>query len=155
MTTTQSAILAALALAAALPAGAASAACPAPDPAAVSGAVQGMFSAMATGDLKAAERFMTPEFYIFDGGARFDGDGIFDLIGAQQKTGAAYSWKVTEPQVHFACDTAWITYVNRGGVTKTGQTTPVTWLESGVLEYKNGRWLIAFMHSTRAPAAVK
>ena len=140
----------AFALVAAL-AGAASAACPAPDPAAVSGAVQGMFSAMATGDLKAARTYLAPDFYIYDGGMRFDADGIFGLIGTQQQAGAAYTWKVTEPQAHFACDTAWITYVNKGGFAKAGQETPLTWLESGVLQYEQGRWLIVFMHSTRTP----
>jgi len=153
MTSKRFAILSALACAAlAATASHVSAACPAADPAAVSGAVQGMFSAMAVRDLKAARGYLAPDFYIYDGGMRFDADGIFGLIGAQQQAGAVYTWKVTEPKVHFACDTAWITYVNTGGVAKAGQDTPLTWLESGVLKYEAGHWAIVFMHSTRVPA---
>jgi len=130
-------------------------ACPVPDSAAVSSAVQGMFSAMASGDLKAASSYLTPDFYIYDGGMRFDGDGILHVIQEQEKAGSVYAWTVTEPKVRFACETAWITYVNRGGFTKAGLQTPLTWLESGVLQYRKGRWLIAFMHSTPTPAATK
>lgn len=144
---------AALALAfcasAALPA---AAACPAADPSAVSGAVQGMFSALAAGDLQTSRSYLAPEFFIFDGGVRFDGTGIMDVIARQQKDGSIYVWKVTDPEVRFACTTAWIAYVNKGSVTKDGATVPVTWLESGVLEHRSGRWLIVFMHSTRTPA---
>jgi len=64
------------------------AACPAPDPAAVSGAVPGMFSAMATGDLKAAHSYVVPDCYIYDGGMRFDADGIVGLIRQLQQAGA-------------------------------------------------------------------
>jgi ketosteroid isomerase-like protein len=149
MITRASALLPALAFAAA--AGAASAACPPADPAAVAGTIQDMYSAVAAGDMTAAKRFTAPDFYIFDGGRRFDGDGIFGLMQGLEQSGAAYTWKVTEPKVAFACETAWITYVNRGGFTKAGQETPLTWLESGVLRYEAGRWKIAFMHSTRVP----
>jgi ketosteroid isomerase-like protein len=129
----------------------ASAACPAQDPAAVSGVVQAMFSALATGDAKTAKTYFTPDFYLFDNGVRFDADGIVALLQQAQHVGSTYVWKVTEPDVHFACELAWIAYVNQGAVTKDGQETPVTWLESGVLQYEHGRWLIRFMHSTRVP----
>jgi hypothetical protein len=128
-----------------------SAACPAQDPAAVSGTVQAMFSAMAIGDAKTAKTYFTSDFYLYDGGVRFDADGILALIQGAQHAGSTYTWKVTEPDVHFACKLAWIAYVNQGGVAKDGQETPVTWLESGVLQYEHGRWLIRFMHSTRVP----
>ncbi len=129
----------------------ASAACPAQDPAAVSGTVQEMFSALAAGDAKTARSYYTPDFYLFDGGVRFDAGGILALIQQAQHAGSTYTWKVTEPDVHFACKLAWIAYTNQGGVTKDGQLTPLTWLESGVLKYEHGRWMIRFMHSTRVP----
>jgi ketosteroid isomerase-like protein len=145
-----SAAVAAIAFAAVMSAPAL-AACPAQDPAAVSGTVQAMFSAMATGDVKTARSTFTPDFYLFDNGVRFDADGILALVQQAQHAGSTYTWKVTEPDVHFACKLAWIAYVNQGGVTKDGQQTPLTWLESGVLQYERGRWMIRFMHSTRVP----
>ena len=155
MTSKWSSVAVAVAAFAAVTSTPASAACPAQDPAAVSGTVQAMFSAMATGDVKTAKAYFTPDFYIFDGGTRFDADGILALVQQAQHAGSTYVWKVTEPDVHFACKLAWIAYVNQGGVTKDGQETPVTWLESGVLQYEHGRWLIRFMHSTRVPPPKK
>jgi Domain of unknown function (DUF4440) len=131
---------------------AAFAACPPENPAAVSGTVQSMFTALAKGDVKTAQTYMAPNFYLFDGGVRFDADGIFAVIQKAQQSGSTYTWKVTEPQVHFACNVAWITYVNQGGVATAGKEKPVTWLESGILRHEAGRWVILFMHSTRAPA---
>jgi hypothetical protein len=138
---------------ASLAAGAArTAACPRADPAAVSGAVQAMFDALAAQDLKTTRTHLAPDFYAFDGGARFDADGLLALISEKQQSGSTFKWTVTAPQVRFACDAAWISYVNRGGITKAGQETPVTWLESGVLKWEAGRWVIQFLHSTRATA---
>jgi len=54
---------------------------------------------------------------------------------------------------HFACDTAWIDYINRGSVFDGKTTVPTTWLESAVLEHGNTGWKIRFFHSTRVPAA--
>ena len=130
---------------------AAPSACAPVDPGPVAGTIQAMYTALAAGDAKTARAFMAPDFYIFDGGARFDTDGILGLIRKTQQAGATYRWQVTEPRAQIACDIAWITYVNRGGVAKAGQETPMTWLESGVLRWEAGRWVIEFMHSTRQP----
>ncbi len=138
--------------AAALSMAASAHACPPQHPADVAGAIQAMYSALAVKDTAAARAHLTPGFYIYDNGVRFDADGIVKLIQNAQATGASYRWAVTEPRVEFACDTAWITYVNRGGVTRDGKETPLSWLESGVLKHVGDRWLIEFMHSTRVPA---
>jgi ketosteroid isomerase-like protein len=122
------------------------------DVGAVRDAVQGMYAAAAARDFEAARRFFAPGFYIFDLGVRYDGDAILAQIERGQEAGATYRWEVTEPEVGFAGDMAWIAYVNRGGITNDGVEAPVTWLESAVLRYDAGRWLIVFMHSTRAPA---
>ncbi|MDE1938710.1 MAG: nuclear transport factor 2 family protein [Alphaproteobacteria bacterium] len=145
-------VLSSAVFAAALSLGSAAlAACPPANPAAVSATVQSMFTALAKGDVKMARTYMAPKFYLFDGGVRFDADGIFAAIQKAQQSGSTYAWNVTEPEVHFACNIAWITYVNQGGVTTAGKETPVTWLESGILRHEAGRWVILFMHSTRAP----
>jgi hypothetical protein len=65
---------------------------------------------------------------------------------------------VIEPQVHVSCNLAWITYVNKGAVQDSSGRQDVTWLESAILEsaildYVNGHWLIHFFHSTRAPVS--
>jgi hypothetical protein len=58
-----------------------------------------------------------------------------------------------DPDVHFACDTAWIDYTNRGSVFDGKTTTPLTWLESAVLVHGKTGWQIRFLHSTEVLAS--
>jgi hypothetical protein len=113
-----------------------------------------MYAALSVDDgARLAETVFAPGFYAFDGGRRFSGPELAALIAAAHKAGKAYVWTVQEPDVRFACDHAWIAYVNRGSVTDASGATPVTWLESAVLRHDGTRWRIEFFHSTRAPAA--
>ena len=60
-------------------------------------------------------------------------------------------WSVQEPVVEVDCNMAWITYVNKCSVTMPdGKKTDMKWLESAVLEKRDGKWLLRFFHSTRA-----
>ena|ERR1700733_9761874 len=89
------------------------------------------------------------DFYIFDVGARFNGDTIMGFIKAQHAAGKRYEWNVTEPDVHISGNTAWIAYVNKGSITDASGTARQNWLESAFLEKQAGAWKIVFMHSTR------
>jgi hypothetical protein len=61
--------------------------------------------------------------------------------------------RITDAEVHVACNLAWITYVNQGSVEDASGRQAVTWLESAILEYSDARWRIRFLHSTRASKA--
>jgi hypothetical protein len=116
--------------------------------------MQNMFAAMRDDDLKRFQEIAAPNLYAYDGGRRFNGpESLVDLIKSLHASGKRYEWSVTEPEVHVACNVAWITYVNQGSVEDNSGRQVVTWLESAVLEYANARWRIRFMHSTRAPKA--
>ena len=47
-------------------------------------AVKTIFTAVQADDVALLNRVVAPDFYIYDGGSRFNGDGILDLIKAQQ-----------------------------------------------------------------------
>ena len=116
--------------------------------------MRSMFAVMRVDDLKRFQEIATPDFYAYDGGVRFAGPAsLVDLIKKLHASGKRYEWSVTQPEVHVACNVAWITYVNQGSVEDASGRQPVTWLESAVLEYANARWRIRFIHSTRAPKA--
>ena len=115
--------------------------------------VKGIFAAAALDDLAKFHAVVAPGFYLYDAGARFDGDAIMTLIKAEHAKGRRYEWNVTEPDVHVIGDTAWIAYVNKGAVTDESGTKAQSWLESAFLERSGGVWKIVFMHSTRVPAA--
>jgi Domain of unknown function (DUF4440) len=115
--------------------------------------VSTIFAAALTDDVAKFDSVIAPGFYIYDVGARFNGDSIMALIKAQHVAGKRYEWKVTEPDVHISGKTAWIAYVNKGSITDASSTVNQTWLESAFLEKQAGTWKIVFMHSTRVPVA--
>ena len=120
----------------------------------VVGVMQSFFAAMRVDDLKGVQEITSPNLYAYDNGVRFNGPAsLVDLIKGLHASGKRYEWSVTEPDVHVACDVAWIAYVDRGSVEDASGRQEVTWLESAVLEYANARWRIQFLHSTRAPKA--
>jgi len=111
--------------------------------------VSTIFTAARVDDTAKFDSVIASDFYIFDGGARFNGDTIMAFIKAQHAAGKRYEWNVTEPDVHVSGDTAWIAYVNKGSITDASGTTKQNWLESVFLEKQAGNWKIVFMHSTR------
>jgi hypothetical protein len=119
----------------------------------VVGVMQKFFAAMRADDLKRFQEIAVPNFYAYDGGKRFTGPALVDFIKGAHANGKRYEWSVTEPEVHVACNLAWITYVNQGYVEDASGRQALTWLESAVLEYAGASWRIRFIHSTRAPKA--
>jgi ketosteroid isomerase-like protein len=114
--------------------------------------VSTIFDAARADDVAKFKSVIAAEFYIFDGGARFNADSIMAFIKAQHAAGKHYEWNVTEPDVHISGNTAWIAYVNQGSITDASGTVSQKWLESAFLQKQAGIWKIVFMHSTRAPA---
>jgi len=117
--------------------------------------VNTIFTAARADDVAKFESVIASDFYIFDGGARFNGDSIMAFIKAQHAAGKRYEWNVTDPDVHISGNTAWIAYVNKGSTTDASGTLNQNWLESAFLEKQAGTWKIAFMHSTRVPMATQ
>ena len=115
--------------------------------------VSTIFDAARTDDVAKFNSVIAAEFYMFDGGARFNGDAIMAFIKAQHAAGKRYEWNVTEPDVHISGNTAWIAYVNKGSITDASGTTNQKWLESAFLRKEAGNWKIVFMHSTRVRMA--
>src|SRR5580704_7156334 len=117
--------------------------------------VSTIFTAARADDVAKFDSVIAPGFYIFDVGARFNGDSIMALIKTQHAAGKRYEWNVTEPDIHISGNTAWIAYVNKGSITDASGTVNQNWLESAFLEKQAGSWKIVFMHSTRVPMATQ
>jgi Domain of unknown function (DUF4440) len=113
--------------------------------------VKALFAAASADDLAKFDSVVTPDFYMYDAGARVNGDSIMALIKTAHASGVHYEWNVTQPDVHVSGDTAWIAYVNEGSVTNASRTQHMKWLESAFLRKEAGTWKIAFFHSTRVP----
>jgi hypothetical protein len=117
--------------------------------------VSTIFTAARADDVAKFDSVIAPGFYIFDVGARFNGDTIMASIKALHAAGKRYEWNVTEPDVHITGNTAWIAYVNKGSISDASGTLNQNWLESAFLEKQAGTWKIVFMHSTRVPVATR
>jgi hypothetical protein len=111
-----------------------------------------MYTALTKDDLDIWRTAIAKDFFSFDGGKRFDGDALFDLIKANHAKGTVYVWTVNDPKVDVVCDMALVTYINTGSVTSSANgTRNVSWLESATLRHDGQRWRISFFHSTVAP----
>jgi hypothetical protein len=128
-------------------------ACAPQNPQAIVDVVAAMYDAALNDDEARMTEILAPGFYAFEAGHRFDGMTLPNLIKVAHKGGRVYRWSVTLPDVHIACDTAWIAYVNDGAVGDAKGTAPQKWLESANLAYMHGRWRMLFLSSMRAPPA--
>jgi hypothetical protein len=117
--------------------------------------VSAIFTAARTDDVTKFDSVIASDFYIYDGGARFNGDSVMNLIKALHAEGKRFEWNVTEPDVHITGIMAWIAYVNKGSITDASGTVNQNWLESVFLQKQAGIWKIVFMHSTRVPMATQ
>jgi ketosteroid isomerase-like protein len=113
--------------------------------------VKTIFTAIRTDDAAKLNSVITPDFYIFDGGKRFNAEQVMAIFKAQHLAGKRYEWNVTEPDIHVTGNTAWIAYVNDGSISDASGTVHQQWLESGFLEKRAGTWRVVFMQSTRVP----
>jgi len=114
-------------------------------------AVNTLFTAVRTDDAAKLNSIVAPDFYMFEGGRRFNGEAIMAQIKALQVAGKRFEWSVTEPDIHISGNTAWIAYVNDGSIADASGRVPQQWLESAFLEKQAGIWKILFVHSTRVP----
>jgi ketosteroid isomerase-like protein len=122
-----------------------------PDQKQIIDAVKTIFVAAKANDMAKFDSVVAPGFYLYDGGQRFDGEAIMNLMKSLHAQGKRLEWNVTEPDVHVYGDVAWIAYVNKGSITDASGTTEQKWLESAFLQKHDGQWKIVFMHSTRVP----
>lgn len=109
-----------------------------------------LFEALRNDDVEQFQKITGPDFYAFDAGKRFNGTELILFVKDAHAKGTRFSWSITEPAVHVTCNTAWITYVNKGGIETSEGRQDLTWLESMVLEYRQSHWHIEFLQSMRA-----
>ena len=88
---------------------------------------------------RAGYALQAPGFYAYDGGERYDGTALGELLRGVKAEGTRVEWNLHDVDVHVACDQAWAAWVNSGAGGKPGAMQPVTWLESMVLRYQAGR----------------
>jgi hypothetical protein len=144
-----------LGLAAALLASGAAQAAPACAPAgsdrAVEAAVRAWFDAGRRDELATMAKIQAPGFYAYDGGKKYEGLALGELVKGAHASGVAIEWNLHDFDVHVACDQAWVAWVNTGASGKAGAMQPVTWLESAVFGWQGGAWRMEFLHSARVP----
>lgn len=112
--------------------------------------VDALFAALRNEDKVAFERLITTTFYSFDGGERFPGTELVDVVRDAHARGVQLNWSIGTLDTHVRCDVAWSAWENVGSAGIPSNVRPVRWPESAVLVRQNGRWKIDFFHSQRA-----
>src|SRR5258708_19663351 len=75
--------------------------------------VSTIFAAARSDDVAKFDSVIASDFYIFDGGARFNGQAVMVFIKAQHAAGKRYEWNVTEPDFHLTASTTSIPSTNK------------------------------------------
>lgn len=116
---------------------------------AVEATVHSLFDDMAVDNGPAAAKLFAPGFYAFDGGKRFQGDELLQLVLKLHKSGVVIRWNLGPIDVHVSGDLAWAAWENHGSAGVPPAEKPVAWQESAVLKRENGAWRFVFLHSNR------
>ena len=112
--------------------------------------VNAFFDALRTKDKAAFQRVTTKTFYSFDGGERYPGTTLVDVVREAHAKGVQLNWSIGPLDTKLRCDVAWSAWENDGSAGIPPDVRPVRWLESAVLLRQNGSWKIDFFHSHRA-----
>jgi hypothetical protein len=75
-----------------------------------------MFTALRSDDQQQLQQTIAPSFYAYDGGARFTGPALAELIKNGHAKGKRWEWSVEDPDTHVARNLVWIAYVDKGSV---------------------------------------
>jgi hypothetical protein len=89
--------------------------------------VNTIFTAIQTDDAATLKSVIAPDFYIFDGGRRFNAEEVIAIFNSQHLAGKGYEWNVTEPDIHIIGNTAWIAYVNDGSTSDASGRVNQRW----------------------------
>jgi ketosteroid isomerase-like protein len=111
-----------------------------------------LFAALHQQDSAKLNTVVTPDYYIFDNGARYNSSSVLAFLKSLHASGKQIDWNITNSDVHIFGDHAWIAYVNQGSITANGTKSSQQWLESAFLDKRADTWKIEFMHSTRVPS---
>lgn len=123
------------------------------DAATVAQTIKAYYAALAADDAAAAEQLTSPSFYAYDVGKRFTGPELSATIRQIHQQGTVLQWNIGSIDTHFDCNIAWAAWENVGAAGPAAQLKPARWLESAVLQRHRGKWLLEFLHSTRATQA--
>jgi hypothetical protein len=112
--------------------------------------VHALFDALRNDDKASFQRLTTTSFYAFDGGKRYAGTELVDLVRDAHARGIQLNWSIGPLDTKIRCDVAWSAWENFGSAGPPTQVKAIRWLESAVLVHQGRSWKIDFFHSQRA-----
>jgi len=110
--------------------------------------IRRFFEALRRHDKPAFQRLTTRSFYSFEGGKRFVGSELLEVVRNMHAQGVQLNWKIDTIDIKLGSNVAWTAWENSGSAGVSTKLRPVRWLESAVLVKNEGRWKIDFFHST-------
>lgn len=129
------------------------------DASAIIETVRAWYDSEIPGDIDQWHAQVTPDFYVFDEGTRSTGDEMFHDVHSmiqsflRQDPTITRKLSLDDQRIEVDCNTALATFTLHVSIDapQLDKHTESAWLESYWLKKQDGRWRIAFYHTTRMP----
>ncbi|ALO13743.1 hypothetical protein L21SP5_00061 [Salinivirga cyanobacteriivorans] len=112
------------------------------------------FDGISQFDYTAMRNACTPDCIIFENGVKWTVQDQIDYLKNFEGKGTI-TYKFSDIQWVVKKDVAWTKYKNTADAVINGNPVHWEWLESATFAKKNGKWKMAFLHSTMIPPPKK
>jgi ketosteroid isomerase-like protein len=114
--------------------------------------IQGFFKALSASDFQAVRNLCREDFVLFEDGRILSLAEFIEHMKTYAGKGSI-SYSLTDIKPTVEPPFAWATLRNKATISIVGLPPAMEWIESAVLKKQNGRWKIAFYHSSIAKTA--
>ena len=115
----------------------------------IEASISKFFDGLSQIDANKLKAYTTDDFILLENGQLWNMDTLISKMSDPKNGGLKRVNKFQFIKTEQNGNVAWVSYHNSADFSLNEKKQTVNWLESAVLEKKNGRWKIKLLHSTR------
>ena len=115
----------------------------------IEASISKFFDCLSEIDTNKLKAYTTDDFILLENGQLWNIDTLVNKMSDPKNAGIKRVNKFQFIKTEQNGNVAWVSYHNSADFSLNEKKQTVNWLESAVLEKKNGRWKIKLLHSTR------
>ena len=115
----------------------------------IEASISKFFDGLSQIDANKLKAYTTDDFILLENGQLWNIDTLVNKMSDPKNAGIKRVNKFQFIKTEQSGNVAWVSYHNSADFSLNEKKQTVNWLESAVLEKKNGRWKIKLLHSTR------
>jgi len=115
----------------------------------IEASISKFFDGLSEIDANKLKAYTTDDFILLENGQLWNIDTLVSKMSDPKNAGIKRVNKFQFIKTEQNGNVAWVSYHNSADFSLNEKKQTVNWLESAVLEKKNGRWKIKLLHSTR------